>query len=149
MSKHILFNEEKKLVARYDSEIHDVIPEGAVEVSDETFWATIHNPHLEHFHDSETNQIISKEIEVPEESLEDAKIRKVAELKKEASDLIFSKYPQFKQINAALGLLSETKTAELKQFISAVIAEVEDKEKQIGKLKSVSKVDAVSATWPI
>lgn len=42
MSKHILFDAENKLSARYDSEIHGGnIPEGAVEVADELFFQTI------------------------------------------------------------------------------------------------------------
>jgi hypothetical protein len=42
MSKHIVFNEQNVLSARYDSEIHgDNIPDSAIEVDDETFLATI------------------------------------------------------------------------------------------------------------
>jgi hypothetical protein len=42
--KYILFNEMGNLVTRYDSDIHGKeVPEkaGAIEVSDEVFWATI------------------------------------------------------------------------------------------------------------
>lgn len=41
MSKFILFDEQSKLHSRYDSLINHVIPEGAVEVTDEQFWQTI------------------------------------------------------------------------------------------------------------
>lgn len=42
MSKHILFNEDGQLIARYDSVINgDNIPAEAIEVSEELFWQTI------------------------------------------------------------------------------------------------------------
>lgn len=40
MSKHILFT-SGTLSARYDSDINDVIPAGAIEVPDAVFWQTI------------------------------------------------------------------------------------------------------------
>jgi len=41
MSKYILFNDENKLVARYDSDINNNIPTSALPVSDEIFFRTI------------------------------------------------------------------------------------------------------------
>ena len=41
--KYIKFSKSNELEGRYDSDIHQIIPEGSIEVSDEVFWQTIND----------------------------------------------------------------------------------------------------------
>ena len=73
-----------------------------------------------------------EEVVIPptEQSLQDYKTTCISSIKNEASNFLFSKYPPYKQINAALGIYDAAKTQEIVDEINRVRLLVENAESQ-------------------
>lgn len=85
-------------------------------------------------------------------SLTDAKTLKISMLKKEAMAKIYSKWPNFKQINYALGILGytdETIKAEMKSDIETIISECDASEVSVNNCLDVDAIKAISISWSI
>lgn len=93
---------------------------------------------------SKITQIVSNH-----DCLKYKKQEKVKELKQNATQAIFTKYPLFKQINAALGLYDDTKTKEIKDFIKVVKDQVDSVESTINSKIKESTLNAVDITIKI
>lgn len=64
-------------------------------------------------------------------NIEQKKENKINELKTLASEIILKKYPEFKQINASLGIYSEEQKTAIINFINAIRINVTNIENQI------------------
>lgn len=67
----------------------------------------------------------------------------IAALKEAATARILEKYPQFKQINAALGVYSAEEAQAITDGIIAIRSEVNAKEAAINACKTLQELDAL------
>ena len=91
---------------------------------------------------------LSKKTEKP---LEELKQEKIQELKNNCQKYIYSKYPIYKQINAANGLATEEEISQMITFIQQTRLICEEKEQQIKYLstkKELEKININLSTHP-
>jgi len=75
--------------------------------------------------------IKSEESLFPEPSIEDLRASKVTEVKTKASEIILAKYPEYKQINASLGIYGEEYKVTMVTYINSIRTQVATYETQI------------------
>lgn len=80
--------------------------------------------------------------------LPSAKNAKLAEIRAEAKSRILSVYPEFMQSNAALGILPEATTLQMKAFITNHIDASNTAENAVDAATTVAEVKGVTPTWP-
>ncbi len=79
-------------------------------------------------------------------TLEGEKARRIAELKTVAGEKIISQFPFYKQINAALGLLSEEQQANIINGIQEVRASIDELEIKITQCTTLAQLDKLNTT---
>lgn len=83
-----------------------------------------------------------KEI-VDTRTLQNSKLTMISLAKEAASIRIFSKYPQFKQINAALGILSDDEASGIKSGIQLIRSELAELEEKINNCSTLDELDSL------
>ena len=83
----------------------------------------------------------------PQKSLEDLKKEKIQELKNNCQKYIYSKYPIYKQINAANGLATEEEISQMITFIQKARLICEEKEQQINSVKTQKELEKISTNF--
>ena len=82
-----------------------------------------------------------------EKSLEELKKEKIQELKNNCQKYIYSKYPIYKQINAANGLATEEEILQMITFIQKARLICEEKEQQINSVKTQKELEKISTNF--
>ncbi len=77
------------------------------------------------------------------------KARKAERIRSEARTRIESKYPEWRQRSAALGVYPSEYVAQMQADIAAVIAASNTAEDAVAAATTVAEVEAVTATWPV
>jgi hypothetical protein len=77
-----------------------------------------------------------------------AKSHYKTQIRKQAQELIFSKWPSWKQQNCSLGIYPDTVITECSDDIAAVIEASNTAEDAIDTATTIEDVEAVSAIWP-
>jgi hypothetical protein len=75
-----------------------------------------------------------------EPNIEELRIQKVKDVKAKASEIILSKYPEYKQINASLGIYGEEYKITMISYINSIRAQVATYEEQI----STATLDSIN-----
>ena len=75
------------------------------------------------------------------------KAQRQQSIKAECQDVILSRYPTFKQVNAALGVYGAEYAAEIKAFIQCQVVE-EDRIFAAIAAADLAAIDSVTASWP-
>ena len=83
----------------------------------------------------------------PQKSLEDLKKEKIQELKNNCQKYIYSKYPIYKQLNAASGLATEEEISQMITFIQKARLICEEKEQQINSVKTQKELEKISTNF--
>lgn len=83
----------------------------------------------------------------PQKPLEDLKKEKIQELKNNCQNYIYSKYPIYKQLNAASGLATEDEISEMSSFIQQTRLICEDIEQQINSVKTQKELEKISTNF--
>ena len=86
----------------------------------------------------------SKKTEKP---LEELKQEKIKELKNNCQKYIYSKYPIYKQINAANGLATEEEISQMITFIQQTRLICEEKEQQIKYLSTKKELEKININF--
>lgn len=84
---------------------------------------------------------LSKKTEKP---LEELKQEKIQELKNNCQKYIYSKYPIYKQLNAASGLATEEEISQMITFIQKARLICEEKEQQIKYLSTKKELEKIN-----
>ena len=87
---------------------------------------------------------LSKKTEKP---LEELKQEKIQELKNNCQKYIYSKYPIYKQLNAASGLATEEEISQMITFIQKARLICEEKEQQINSVKTQKELEKISTNF--
>lgn len=83
----------------------------------------------------------------PQKPLDQLKQEKIQELKANCSNYIYSKYPIYKQLNAASGLATGKEITEMTTFIQQARLICEDKEQQINSVKTQKDLEKISTNF--
>lgn len=83
----------------------------------------------------------------PQKPLEDLKKEKIQELKNNCQNYIYSKYPIYKQLNAASGLATEEEISQMITFIQKARLICEEKEQQINSAKTQNELEKISTNF--
>ena len=83
----------------------------------------------------------------PQKPLEDLKKEKIQELKNNCQKYIYSKYPIYKQLNAASGLATEEEISQMITFIQKARLICEEKEQQINSAKTQKELEKISTNF--
>ena len=86
-------------------------------------------------------------IKKKEKPLEDLKKEKIRELKNNCQNYIYSKYPIYKQINAANGLATEEETSQMITFIQKARLLCKEIEQQINSVKTQKELEKISTNF--
>ena len=86
---------------------------------------------------------VVKKYKLVDKQLDQFKQERIKLIKQNASNEILSRYPEYKQINAALGIYDTKKQQEIIDAINKVRAEVDEKEQEILNATTYEEVDAV------
>lgn len=84
---------------------------------------------------------------VPQKSLEELKQEKIQELKNNCQNYIYSKYPIYKQLNAASGLATEEEISQMITFIQKARLICEEKEQEINSVKTQNELENISTNF--
>ena len=87
----------------------------------------------------------TKKVEEP--ALEELKVKKIQELKNNCQNYIYSKYPIYKQLNAANGLVTEEEITEITTFIQQTRLICEDIEQKINSVKTQNELESISTNF--
>ena len=87
---------------------------------------------------------LSKKTEKP---LEELKQEKIQELKNNCQKYIYSKYPIYKQLNAASGLATEDEISQMITFIQQTRLICEEKEQQIKYLSTKKEREKININF--
>ena len=87
------------------------------------------------------------EEEKPDKSLEELKKEKIQGLKNNCQKYIYSKYPIYKQLNAASGLATEEEVSQMITFIQKARLICEEKEQQINSVKTQKELEKISTNF--
>ena len=87
---------------------------------------------------------LSKKTEKP---LEELKQEKIQELKNNCQNYIYSKYPIYKQLNAASGLTTEEEISQMITFIQKARLICEEKEQEINSAKTQNELENISTNF--
>ena len=87
---------------------------------------------------------LSKKTEKP---LEELKQEKIQELKNNCQKYIYSKYPIYKQLNAASGLATEDEISQMITFIQQTRLICEEKEQQIKYLRTKKEREKININF--
>lgn len=82
-----------------------------------------------------------------EKPLEELKQEKIQELKNNCQKYIYSKYPIYKQINAANGLATEEEISQMITFIQKARLICEEKEQKINSGKTQKELENIIITF--
>lgn len=80
----------------------------------------------------------------PQKPLEELKQEKIQELKNNCQKYIYSKYPIYKQLNAASGLATEEEISQMITFIQKARLICEEKEQQIKYLSTKKELEKIN-----
>lgn len=83
----------------------------------------------------------------PQKPLEELKEEKIQELKNNCQKYIYSKYPIYKQINAANGLATEEEISQMITFIQQTRLICEEKEQQIKYLSTKKELEKININF--
>ena len=83
----------------------------------------------------------------PQKTLEELKAEKIQELKNNCQKYIYSKYPIYKQLNAASGLATEEEISQMIIFIQKARLICEEKEQQINSVKTQKELENISTNF--
>ena len=83
----------------------------------------------------------------PKKTLEELKQEKIQELKNNCQKYIYSKYPIYKQINAANGLATEEEISQMITFIQQTRLICEEKEQQIKYLSTKKELEKININF--
>lgn len=84
----------------------------------------------------------------PQEILTWTKAAKLTSIRAEAKTRIESSYPQWRQLDAALGLLPDAYTTQMRAEIAAIIEASNTAEDVVDAATTIESVNAVEAVWP-
>ena len=87
------------------------------------------------------------EEEKPEKSLEELKKEKIQELKNNCQKYIYSKYPIYKQLNAANGLATEEEINLMNSFINETRLLCKEIEQKINSVKTQKELEKISTNF--
>lgn len=87
--------------------------------------------------------------EIEAQELSAVRHYKVADIRTEARTRIETKYPEWRQRSAALGVYPIEYVAQMQADIAAVIAASNTAEDAVAAATTVAEVEAVTATWPV
>ena len=83
----------------------------------------------------------------PQKPLEELKKEKNQELKNNCQNYIYSKYPIYKQLNAANGLATEEEISQTITFIQKARLICEEKEQEINSAKTQNELENISTNF--
>ena len=83
----------------------------------------------------------------PQKPLEELKKEKIQELKNNCQNYIYSKYPIYKQLNAASGLATEEEISQMITFIQKARLICKDMEQQINSVKTQKELKKISTNF--
>ena len=83
----------------------------------------------------------------PQKPLEELKEEKIQELKNNCQNYIYSKYPIYKQLNAASGLATEEEISQMINFIQQTRLICEEKEQQIKYLSTKKELEKININF--
>ena len=83
----------------------------------------------------------------PQKPFEDLKKEKIQELKNNCQKYIYSKYPIYKQLNAASGLATEEEISQMITFIQQTRLICEEKEQQIKYLSTKKELEKININF--
>ena len=83
----------------------------------------------------------------PQKPFEELKEEKIQELKNNCQKYIYSKYPIYKQLNAASGLATEEEISQMITFIQKARLICEEKEQQINSVKTQKELEKISTNF--
>ena len=83
----------------------------------------------------------------PQKPLKELKQEKIQELKNNCQKYIYSKYPIYKQLNAASGLATEEEVSQMITFIQKARLICEEKEQQINSVKTQKELEKISTNF--
>jgi hypothetical protein len=84
-----------------------------------------------------------KEIVLKHNHIKGKAKEKLQKLKDKASEIIYEKYPVFKQINASLGTYEATKNSKIKDYIKGIIAQVDKTEALLLACETKKDLEAI------
>lgn len=83
----------------------------------------------------------------PQKSLEELKQEKIQELKNNCQKYIYSKYPIYKQLNAASGLATEEEISQMITFIQKARLLCKEIEQKINSVKTQKELEKISTNF--
>ena len=83
----------------------------------------------------------------PQKPLEELKEEKIQELKNNCQNYIYSKYPIYKQLNAASGLATKEEISQMITFIQKARLICEEKEQQINSAKTQKELEKIPTNF--
>lgn len=96
----------------------------------------------------ENTQIVETEtlVDIP---LAQVKANELSRIRQEAENIIYGKYPLYRQLNAVLGAYPAAYLTQLRSDIAAVVTASNNAEASVAAATTAEQAIAVTATWPV
>lgn len=96
----------------------------------------------------ENTQVVETEtlVDIP---LAQVKANELSRIRQEAEDIIYGKYPLYRQLNAVLGAYPAAYLTQLRSDIAAVVTASNAAEAAISAAATADETIAVTAAWPV